>query len=251
MTAGPDRRIHSVENAFDILSIVSENKGATLTDIADEVGLSESTTHTYLETLRHLEFLIKRNGTYELSLKFLHLGGRTRNTYRIYGKSQPELRELYRDTGQMVHLAIEQHDSLVYLERIDPDVDVGLSGHVGQRIGFHAAAPGKAILAHLPAEQVESIVSRYGLPAHTEETITDRTALAEELERVRERGYAVDDEEVFRNHQEIAWPVFVDGAVEGAIGIAGPKTEMETGRDDVVEMLRSAADRIELKLEHD
>jgi len=106
---------------------------------------------------------------------------------------------------------------------------VQVKGHVGTRAPLHSTGLGKAILAHLPEERVESIVDHHGMPASTPETITDRDELFDALERIRDRGFAFDDEERLRGLRCVAAPILANDDVVGAISVSGPTNRL---RDD-------------------
>lgn len=251
MSDTPKRRIKTAEKVARILDILHEEGEANLAQIAEEIELAKSTTHSYLETLTSLELVRKNNSMYTLGLVFLDYGGRVRKRSDIYMAAKPQLRDLYEATGHTVHLATKEFDDLVLLERINPDETVGFGAHIGQRDHFHTPALGKAILAYLPADDVDSIVSKHDLLGLTEHSITTREDLEAELEAVREQGYAVNNEEEHKNYKGVARPILLDGGVVGAISIAGPKTELEMSEENIHDLLRSATDRIEIKLQYD
>ncbi|MFB6141495.1 MAG: IclR family transcriptional regulator [Halosimplex sp.] len=251
MNSGSGRRIKSAENSFRVVDFLHERQRATLGEIADHLDLSKSTTHSYLETLVHLELVRKVDDEYELGLKFLDYGGRARTRSDLFMAAKPQLRTLHSETEQTVHLAVEEYEDLVLLERINPDESVGFGAHAGHRDHFHTPALGKAILAYLPEEKVDSILSKHGMSGMTDRSITSREELEDELERIREQGFAVNDEEEHRNYKGIARPLLVEEEIRGAISVAGPKTEIEMNEDEIHDLLRSAADRIEIKLQYD
>jgi hypothetical protein len=99
---------------------------------------------------------------------------------------------------------------------------------IGSEFGMHNSAPGKAVLAELPSEAVERILDLRGLPATTEETLTTREGLREELEAISERGYATNDEELQSGFRSVGAPVrHSDGTVLGALSIGGPAYRFE------------------------
>ena len=247
---GSPKRIKTAENVVAVFEFLHDRRRADLTQIADGVGLAKSTTHSYLETLIDQSLVHKTDGEYELSLRFLDFGGRVRDSMDLYRAAKPQLQTLYEETHHTVHLATKEYDDLVLLERINPDETIGFGAHVGQRTNFHTPALGKAILAYLAEPEVDSIISKHGLPELTENSITTREELTAELERVREQGYAVNDQEEHRNYKGVARPVLVGDRVEGAISIAGPKTELERSEESIHELLQSATDRIEIKLQY-
>lgn len=249
MTNGP-KRIKTAENVAAIFEFLHNEQHADLSQVATHIGLSKSTTHSYLETLIEQGLVRKADAEYELSLKFLKYGGRKRNGMDLYVAARPHLRDLYAETKHTIHLATKEGDDLVLLERINPTEVIRFGAYVGQRGHFHTAALGKAILAHLPESEVDSIISKHGLTGVTQHSITTREELDAELEAVRERGYAVNDEEEHENYMGVASPIMAGTTVRGAISIAGPKTELEMSEENIHNLLRSATDRIEIKLQY-
>lgn len=259
MSQPPKRQIKTAVKVFGVLDILHERGRASLQEIADEIGLTKSTTHSYLQTLLHLEVLVKENEQYRLGFKFLEYGGRERIRRELYLAAKPELDDLHRETGHTAQLAVEEHEDLVVLARVNPnlsvggDSQVGPHGHlqtppIGHRIHFHTPALGKVLLAHFPESKVDAIVDKHGLPAMSERAITDRAELEAELETIREQGYAVHDEDETENYKGLARPLLVEGDLRGSVSIAGPKTEITLNEETILELLQSAADRIQLKL---
>jgi IclR family acetate operon transcriptional repressor len=115
---------------------------------------------------------------------------------------------------------------------------------VGRRVYAHCTGVGKALLAQLPAESARELVARTGLPAHTSHTITDLDMFMRELDLIRGRGYALDDEEQELGVRCVAVPI--SGAPTlSAISVSGPSGRLTRGTvNDVVPLLRRAADRL-------
>jgi len=115
---------------------------------------------------------------------------------------------------------------------------------------MHYNSGGKAILAHLPDREVNVIIDEYGLPAQTENTITTRETLFDELERIREQGYALNLSEDLKGIHAIGVPLTFDGEIQGALSIAGPAHRLSKERceGEVFDQLRAATDEIELNL---
>lgn len=245
------KRIKTAETVVAILDFLHREERADLTQVAEHVDLAKSTTHSHLETLIDQELVVKDDSEYALGLRFLDYGGLARDRTDLYEAAKPQLQNLYTETGHTVHLATREYNDLVLLERINPDETVGFGAHVGKRDHFHTPALGKAILAHLPAEEVDAIQAKHDLVGMTDHSITTREDLEAELETIREQGYAVNDEEEHRNYKGVARPVLVADQVKGAISIAGPKTELEMSDESIHDLLRSATDRIEIKLQYD
>lgn len=141
----------------------------------------------------------------------------------------------------------------VYLHRGTGSHAVETGSGIGTRRHLHAIASGKAILAHLPSERVEEILERRGLVAFTENTITERHELFEQLERIREVGVAFNREERIEGLNAIATPVLgADDDVIGSLAVSGPSHRMKGDRldDEVADYLLGAANELEINLAH-
>ena len=124
---------------------------------------------------------------------------------------------------------------------------------VGSKFRMHNSAPGKAVLSALPTDRVEAILDRRGLPATTENTITDRATLFDELDTVREQGYATNDEELEVGFRSIAAPLMLDdGTVLGGLSIGGPAYRFELDEASIgrsVDILQSAVEDVEREID--
>jgi DNA-binding IclR family transcriptional regulator len=151
----------------------------------------------------------------------------------------------------MANLLIEEDGMGIYLYRANGDQSVPTDSYIGQRVHLHNTALGKSILANLPQERVDEIIDERGLPATTENTITDRDELLQELDQVREEGVAYDDEARLRGLRCVAVPILNNNDdVEGAISLSGPTSRFqgEMYHSEVPQMLKNAANVIELNI---
>jgi IclR family acetate operon transcriptional repressor len=113
--------------------------------------------------------------------------------------------------GHTVHLALRSGDHATYIHKIDSDQPYQMASRVGMSIPLHCTAIGKCILAYLPSSELDDVIATGGLPVRTPATITDRRRLDAELAFIRDRGYAVDDEENESTIRCVAAPVFDAG----------------------------------------
>lgn len=243
--------IKSINKSVRIIELLKERKGAKLHEITEELDMTKSTVHNHLSTLRANEYVVKRGGEYGLSLRFLHIGGDLRRDIELYRIGKPRVEQLATDTDEHVTLANPELGCAIALYVAKGANAVEIDTHVGSQIGLHNSAIGKAILAHLPPNEVDEIVDRRGLTVETPNTITDEQALMSELETVRDRGFAVDDEETWRGLRCVAAPIVTDdGTVEGALSLSAPKNRLDTdgAETDYIEKVEHEVNVIELSM---
>jgi DNA-binding IclR family transcriptional regulator len=219
--------VKSARTAFEIIEYIHEQDGAELGELAEQIDLAKSTVHGYLATLESLEYLVNEGGSYHLSLKFLYHGTAARNSVPLSRLADETLCALAQESSLVAWLVVEEHGRAVYLDQAMSDDAVRTYGRISKRTHLHAPAAGKAILAHLPDSRVQRIVDRYGLPARTEQTITDEAALREELSTIRRQGYATSEHEAALGVQSVAAPVRHRGTVLGAVSVSGTSNQVD------------------------
>lgn len=240
--------IKSVRTTFRIIEAMKALDGPSVTELAEHTGLAKSTVHKHLKTLQLANYVTKAGGTYQLGARFLDLGGYVREDRYGVGRIKQQIKDLAEETGQVAHFAVHEHGRAIVLYRESGRQGVPTRSRIGKRMYLHQTAYGKAILAHLPEEEIEEVVTDIGLPTATEHTITDRSGLLEELETVRQRGYAVNDEESTTGLRAVGAPVrATDGTVFGACSIAGPEMRID---DDTIDPLIRTTKQFELEMKY-
>lgn len=243
--------VQSTATSFRIIEAVHERNGAGVAELADELELPKSTVHDHLRTLTEVEYLVSEDGTYHVGTRFLELGGFARSQMKLYQVASPEIKKLAEKTGEHANLMIEEHGMGIFLNKVKGADAVTLDTHIGKRVHLHTTALGKTILAHRPESAVDEIIDRHGLPAVTERTITDAAELKAELEEVRERGYAIDDEERVVGIRCIGAPICDgNGNPLGAISVSGPTNRFtdEIFTEEIPKQALSTANVIEVNM---
>lgn len=242
------RTIQAVQTTLDIIDVLQEQDGVRVTELADRLDRSKGTIHCHLATLLQNEHVVKEGNEYRLGLRYLELGETTKERFGIYDIVRDELTDLAAETGELAQFATEEHGRAVYIHKAESDEAVRTASSVGTREHLHCIALGKAILAHLGERRVDEIVDRHGLPKFTERTITTREELFDELARVRERGYAIDDEEKIEGLRCVAAPVRTSSEVLGAVSVSGPSSRMEGEwfEEELPAMVKRSANVIEI-----
>lgn len=253
-TAG--RTVKSVETACDIIDVLQERDGASVSELADAVDLSPGSIHTHLSTLKRRGYVVQQGTTYRLGPQFLPIGEYVRNHTSLFRAAKAEVDELAQETGEGAHLVMD-HDGqvLALYERFGPDA-VGVDYHARKREApkthLHCTAAGKAILACYSEERVRELVSQRGLPQVTPQTITDVSELLSEIEQIRERGFAVVDGEQMRRIRAIGAPIKdQSGVVVGSISLSAPASRLKgsTFRETMPEHVIHAANVAEINLQ--
>lgn len=247
--------VGAVKNLSKMIEIIKTERGATIAEIETQTDLSTSSIHNYLATLGEEELIVKDGNRYFLSLMFLEYGTIARNRHEILGKAKPEVDELAAETGEMVNLLVEEFGRGVHLYRKGGENALQYSEYTGFRGHLHNSAAGKCILAYLPTNHVDAIIEYHGLEKTAENTITDAEELREELQAIRERGIAFDDEESLDGCRCVAAPITnkSNQMIRGAISVSGPKRRMQQKRfrTDLPELIRDAVNVIEVKTSYD
>ena len=198
-----------------------------VSELGRDLGLSRSTTHRYVSTLVALGYLQQDPATkkYRLGPRVLDLGFSAINSMELREVAGPHLRELSDATGYTANMAILDDLDIVYVERYRSSSagqrEIDLNLHVGSRLPAYCTSMGKVLLAHLPRDEQDSRLRRIEFARRGPNTLTSRRALEAELARVRENGFAINNEELAYGLRSIAAPVLGrDGTGAAAINLA-------------------------------
>lgn len=226
--SGDDTPVKATKVSFEIIDFLRKKSGAGVSEIADYLGKPTSTVYDHLRTLETEEYLIKDDSEYRIGARFLELGEQARSRMKVYHLARPEVDELATKTGNHSNLMIEEHGRGVFLYKAKGENAVRLDTHAGMRVYLQTTALGKSILAFRPLDEVETILDCHGLPKITENSVTSRDQLLTELDQIRERGYAIDNEERVQGMRCIAAPITTsEGRAVAAISVSGPKSRLQ------------------------
>lgn len=245
--------VQTTRTALRILERIRDNGGMGISELSRDLGLAKSTVHRHLSTLYDEGYVSKEQGTYFLSLQFLDFGESARTRNPAYPMAGEKVKELATETEERAQFMVEEHGSAVYVYREVGERAVQTDPGIGKRIPLHATAAGKVILAYSPPEQVEEILAARGLSALTEETITEKEALQNELEEIRSRGYGFNKQENVMGLHAVGVPVIGShGVVIGALSVSGPSHRLTGERltEELPRLLLGTANELELNITH-
>lgn len=233
-TQNQDHIVRSVLRALDILEAFTEGDHVLgITDLSRRLGLAKSTVYNLVSTLRLRGYIEEDPATsrYSLGVKLLELSQAVRANVEIRDRAAPLLRELAQASREAVYLTILHRDRSIYIYSIEASGRLPSRSPIGERVPLHCTSVGKAKLAFMPNEQARGIIERAGLPSYTGNTITDPERLWQELARIRQLGYAVDNEEHEVGIRCVGAPILDDsGTVIASCSLSGPTGRMPDER---------------------
>lgn len=253
MSATESSPATAVERALNILEAAAHRRdGLTNSEISRKLAIPKSSASYILRTLERRGYLRRdaETGRYRLGLKILSLGGDAQANLDIADVALPFMRSLVERVHLTVHLAVLDQGEAVYIEKVEAPGFFKVNTWVGRRMFLHSTSVGKCLIAWLPKHDVEALVRQQGLKKRTPKTIITMTRLLSELERVKQEGYAVDDEENSLGARCLGAPIFdAMENVTAAIGASGTLTQMdEHNMPKIIEALKETARRISRQL---
>src|SRR5437868_4057443 len=239
----------SVERALAVLeSVAQRSDGLSNSEISRRLKIPKSSASYILRTLERGGYLRRdrESGKYRLGLALVSLSHRALASLDIRELALPHLRQLVEHSGFTAHMAILDHGRAVYIEKVEAPCFVIMDTWLCCRMDVHTTGVGKALIAYLPQDELDVILQERALNKHTPQTITQASRLLRELERVREQGYAVDEEENSPGVRCVAAPVFNrEGRIEASLGVTGIVSMLEKNSvTRIAEMVKSTARKI-------
>jgi DNA-binding IclR family transcriptional regulator len=241
-----------VDRALRILRILAvSNDGLSLAELSSQLASPKSSVHSILATLARHRFVERDgDGRWTLGLSTFEVGSAYAARMDLVAAFRAVATRLAAECGQTIQLAVLDGREVVYVAKVDGTEPVRLVSHEGARLPAHTTALGKALLAHLTPQCFEDLYGGRVLTALTPYSIVSLGALRSELDRVREQGFAYDNEETALGLHCVASSICDrDGQAVAAISISMPSHRMSQARfEDLKERVRQAAADISSRL---
>ncbi|HEX3788376.1 MAG TPA: IclR family transcriptional regulator [Pseudonocardiaceae bacterium] len=237
MTDTPSRnQSSSLRRALAVLDYVraqaGTGRGSSLTRIAEDLGINKSTVLRLTAPLVEADLLVRdqETGWFRLGHGALRLGQAYLSSLDLRTVAAEPLRRLLHAVDETCHLVVFDPPDVVYIDKLENEHNVRMASRVGSRVPAYRTAVGKAMLAWLGEDVVAGIIAD-GMPSVTKHTITEPDLFRAELDRVRRRGYAIDDRENEPEVRCVAAAVLdhTDG-VAGALSVSGLVSRMTPAR---------------------
>ncbi|MFC7618844.1 IclR family transcriptional regulator [Microlunatus sp. GCM10028923] len=234
--------IRAVQRVCDILDLIQENpEGFTLTQVAERAAFPKSSAFRYLATLEERRYVRRDEptGLFRIGAAFLPLQSQQLNV--LADRARPQLNRLRDRFSETINLGILDRNRVSYIEIVESPKSVRLAARPGDRDPIHCTALGKAIASTLDLDRVKAILAAEGMPRRTRTTITSVRAYLSELDRIRELGYAIDDQENEDEGRCVAVPLPGIG-LPASISLSAPASRFATDQVPAVaaELQRAA-----------
>jgi IclR family KDG regulon transcriptional repressor len=243
----------SVKKAFAILSAISSSKeGMGVSALAKKLKMAKSTVHGMTSALEELGAVMREPHTkkYKLGFTLLEIGRSAYSQIDLKTSARPVTEELMAKTQTSVFLGIRNWGQVTIIDIVEPSQELNITAPVGSTIPLFAGAVGKVFMATMSKDQAAKIVHAKGLPRFTENSIVDPELYYQELKRVREKGYAIDDEEYIMGVRAVASPLMGLGQLRSAIWAVGFKASLDEKKMKILaEETQNAAKTISRRIQ--
>ncbi len=243
--------IQVIERMMQLLDVLSQHSTpATLKQLATATQLHPSTAHRILGVMVDNRLVDRiEPGMYRLGIRLVELGSLVKSRISVRQEALPHMHELHRELGETVNLSVRHDDEVVYIERAsEGNTMMRVVQIIGAHAPLHITAVGKIFLSGETQQRIAEYAKRTGLPRYTDNTLTDLTHLNRELEDIRVRRYAFDNEEAERGVCCVGAGIYNDeGKLAAGLSVSAPT---ERFRKTWAESVRQTAERISRAIGH-
>lgn len=239
--------IAAVKTSTAVINKLHENNGSSPTELSKSLDVSVSTVHRHLNTLHEAGYVLKEDNKYYLGFRFLNLGEYTRYRKQEYQTIAEKLGKIAKKTGLETDFSVFDHGRLIVVHQVHQEENYWNNRSTGNYYYAHSTSAGKALLAEFTEKEVNDVVSQWGLPAQTKNTITTFTELHSELEQTRQRGYGINDEESAEGLRSVGMTIeTANDSIIGCVSISGPAYRIRDSHlhERFPEILRNAVQEL-------
>ncbi|MGM0603371.1 MAG: IclR family transcriptional regulator [Bacillota bacterium] len=242
----------TIQKGLDVLNLFKTHNKLSYSEIRAKLNFSKATLYRVLYTLENNNYLSKdKNGRYELGMNIFILGHRISKEYQLKKISDPIIQKLSKEINLTVHVGILNNLNVIIVNKANPNDNFYMVSRIGSSVPPHCTGQGKTLLAFSDRKIADKIINANGLKRFTPHTITNKDDFFKELNKINERGYAIDNSE----HQErlkcFAVPILnTENKIEAALSVSGFKEYFkdEKRQKKYLNALKEAKSKIELKM---
>lgn len=232
---GAQNKIQSLDRALNVLECLTKNTGMTLSEIAESLNQSPSTIYRILSTYENRQIVEMDPVSQEwfIGAESFRLGSAFLRRTDVVERARPIMRELMEETGETANLGTEVMGEVMFLSQVETQENIRAFFPPGTKSPMHASGIGKALLAHASPAKIKNYLDQKNLESFTENTFSSKVELRNELSKIKNQGFAFDDEEKSTGMRCVAAPIFnfYEEAIAG-ISISGPSIRLSLERID-------------------
>lgn len=219
-----EKQMSAVGRTIAILEALSKEECINLESLAKTTGLPKATLLRFLSSLTNLGYVYRDDADrYHLTLKMFSIGSRSLNHMDLINIAKPYTKKLANDLGETVHMGILEDDEAIYILKEESSFTIRMHSRVGKSIPLYCTAIGKIFLSEMSEKELDRYIMSHSMKPFTPKSIRGEKALKEELKRVRERGWSIDDEEHEQNIMCLGAPIKdYTGKTIAAISVSWP-----------------------------
>ncbi|MCM3716312.1 IclR family transcriptional regulator [Alkalihalobacillus oceani] len=249
MTKKTKSLVPSIDKAVDIIILLSQKPNRTLKQIYEELGYPASTCFNIITTLEQRGIVEKNKLTsqFKLGTTLMRLGMQLYEDIDIRKVALPIMKTLVAKFGETSYLTIVDYSTYegVVIDKIESLKTVTVIRSIGSRVPLYASATGKSLLSGLTNDEIEDYFSKVNFVKYTEKTITSKDQLMEELNDIREMGYAITENDMGDGASAVSAPIKdYQGKVVAAVSLSGPSNRMEEQIPLIIPEVKLAAEKI-------
>jgi IclR family acetate operon transcriptional repressor len=241
-------RVQTLDRAMQLLGRLSESPGMTLSELASAEGEAPATVYRVLVTLQQRDIVeVEEPGQiWHVGGAAFRIGSAFLRRTKVVERARRPMDRLMRDTGETANLGVDSQDRVLFLSQVETHEVIRAFFPPGTMAPMHVSGIGKALLAWYPPDRVAGLVARHGLPGFTVRSITSELALERDLSRIRDRGFAIDDQERAEGMRCVAAPIFNAHAEPVAgLSVSAPAFRLPlSDTDRIGDLVRAAADEV-------
>lgn len=228
MTEKKYYRIASLEKGIKILELLAQHGELSVSEAAKLMDTNRAGSHRFISTLKDLGYVEQNaNNKYQPTLKIMKLATKVANRFEIRRVAKPYMHRLSMMFKETINLGFFKNQEIIHIDKIDSLEVLRMDSAMGDKAPAYCTGLGKAILAFLPEHELTNYIENTDFKPLVPNTITDKDEFRSELERIRQKGYAIDDEEMSIGLSCIAVPIFDHNAYPAyAISVSGPSMRL-------------------------
>ena len=224
--------VSSLAKGLSVIELLSKNGALSVSEVANHLGYNRAGSHRFLATLKELGYLEKTaDNRYRLTFKIFRMGTRVADRFKIRQTARPLMSELSQAFRETINLGYLDGPDVLHIDKIESPEVLRMDSPLGSRAPAYCTALGKAIMAFLPDVEINRLLETIELKPYGPRTVTTKEALKKELAKIKDKGYAVDNEELSKGLRCVAAPIFDHtGMSRFSISVAGPVSRVTSAR---------------------